>query len=875
MWRRRPDEDFAREVEAHLALEEDRLVDEGLGRAEARDTARRAFGNVLAARERYHEAHRWVWLEQALLDARYAWRGLRHSPAFLATTVLTLAVGLGLVSALFTIFNAYVLRPFAVREPHTLHQIVWRTRDAGGYQFRWRDFQELRARRDLFDDVLATATRVVLSDGRPVVALFVSGNYFQALGPAMRLGRGLAPYDASAPGTSPVAVLTDEGWTRLFARDAGVLGREVVLNGTAVSIVGVLRPEFSGLDDTPRDIVLPVTMFGEVARTDLFGAGQPREVGLVTRFRRGLTAPQVEAALAPFVDRVVDRDEAVRAEARWLATPNPLTVELLTVLSPVFAAFLLVLVAACANVSNVMLARANARHREIAMRLSLGAGRPRVIRQLMTEGLVIAGLSGLAGLGVSALMLRAGTAVFVAGLPSSVSALVRVAPLDLDHRVFLFSLGIAAATTLVFALVPALHATRLSLTHALRGQAGAAVRGATLRNALVVSQVTVSLVLLIAAATLVRNGLTIESSDVGFATRGVLSVIPGDNGTGEIAEAAGVLRRDPRVRDVAAASVIPFSERLSRVPVVAAPGAAVVPTSYKFVSPEFFSILQIPIVHGRGFTAAEAAAEAPVAIVSAAGAKALWPGANPIGRTLELRVEPSGGQRGQLLQPSSAGASTLEVVVVGVAADAVNGLLVEGIDPSHLYLPTSPSGTRATTLLVVGRSPGEPGAEGVADLLRPMHPDPLALEVLTLDGLREQQMFPLRAASWIGSALGLLALALSVSGLYGVLAYMLSQRTREIGIRVALGATGGAVIRLILAQSARLAAIGALVGAAIAFGVLRLLGAAVPLRNITWIDAPAFGASLLLVACAMALATVVPAWRATRVNPSETLRADG
>ena len=302
-----------------------------------------------------------------------------------------------------------------------------------------------------------------------------------------------------------------------------MLGQPLDLNGERFVIVGVMRPEFSGLDDTPRDLWVPVTMYGAVTRQDLAGTDQPRELVIVARLAAGVTAAHVGDALTPMMARISERAD-VRAEARLQATPNPLSFQLVATLSPVFAAFILVLVAACANVSNVMLARANARHREIAMRLSLGASRGRLVRQLLTEGLLIAVLAGLAALALAAVTLRTGMALFFATLPPSISALVRVVPLDFDRRVFLFALLVAAGATLLFALAPALRATRLSLIHALRGQPSATTRAATLRNGLVASQVAVSLVLLVGAVTLARNGVTVGATDLGLTTAGVVSV---------------------------------------------------------------------------------------------------------------------------------------------------------------------------------------------------------------------------------------------------------------------------------------------------------------------------------------------------------------
>ena len=402
--------------------------------------AQRAFGNVAGVKERFYETSRWIWLDQLWQDLRYAWRGLRHSPAFVATTVLTLAVGLGLLTIAFTIVNAYVLRPFAVRDPGGLHQIVWHSRDGGGDRVplaRPRGAEppqrsvQRRHRR-------AHAVRVV---ERPAaMAAVVSLNYFEALGPAMRLGRGLGRIDADSIGNP--AVITDQAWARLYDRDPAAVGRAIDLNGRPFTIVGVLGPAFTGLGDQPRDVFVPLTPSWD-ARRGL--ANETRETELIVRLQPGVTAAQAESALTPFLNRIIEKQADLRAEVRPQPSPNTLSIELLAVLAPVFAAFVLVLVTACANVSNVMLARAIARHREIAVRLSLGASRGRLVRQLLTEGLLIACLAGAAGLAIASWGLRAATIALFSTLPPSVAPLLRLVPLTFDYRVFLFALAASAA----------------------------------------------------------------------------------------------------------------------------------------------------------------------------------------------------------------------------------------------------------------------------------------------------------------------------------------------------------------------------------------------------------------------------------------------
>jgi predicted permease len=808
----------------------------------------------------------WLWLEQLLTDLRYACRGLWKSRTFAATTVLTLAVGLGLVTVVFAIFDAYVLRPFAVRDPYSLHILGWESKDSQGWRFSWREFQELRSRADLFDDVSAERTQFVFSNSRQLSAGFVSGNYFDMLGVRVSQGRPLADFDVKTPGTNAVAVLSDQAWARLFNRDAGAIGKTIELNRESLVIVGVMRPEFSGLDDSPRDVWVPLTMYQAVAKQDLFGPDEPREMVLTARLRRGVSAAQAQGALTPYMTAVSGRSDAVRASVLLRATPAPFSFELIAILSPAFTAFGLVLVATCANVSNVMLARANGRHREIGIRLSLGASRGRVVGLLMAEGVLIAALAGLSGLALATATLRAGLALFAAMLPPSVAAMIRVVPLDFDYRVFLFAAVASAGATILFALVPALQATRGTLSYALRGEASGMVRTSTLRNLLVTSQVTVSLVILIASATLVRNGLTLNRIDLGLDTNGVVSVNQPGRDRSLIPRAAAVLAADPRVDAVAVTTVNPLFEQYRQALVTPVGATSAVGTRYTFVSPEYFPILRIPIVRGREFRPDEATSEAPVGIISAATARAFWPDADPIGKT--VRIEPSTTEDQNTLRGYGS------IVVVGVAKDVVSGFVFDGKDRSHLYLPTNFSSSHAGALLVRGRTPSEFSRDTLPALLERVHPDPFALQALPLSEVLALQMFPLRAASWIGSLLGLIAMALSVSGLYGVLTYMLAQRTREIGIRMALGATSARVLRLVMRQCARLAALGMTIGVALAFAVMKALSSVIQMRNVSVVDTGAFAVAVLLVSAAAALAAYVPARRATRINPSQALRAD-
>jgi predicted permease len=606
----------------------------------------------------------------------------------------------------------------------------------------------------------------------------------------------------------------------------------------------------------PRDIWLPMT-----------DAEAARGVKLFASLRPTVTPDQAQSAVTPLVADVIGRrNPDVRAEVTPQSTRNRLTFGLLAVLSPVFAAFALVLVTACANVSNVMLARAVTRHREIAVRLSIGASRGRIVRQLLTEGFVIAALSGFAGLLLAQWTIRAGVVLIFGTLPPSVAAILRVVPLTMDLRVFAFALLVSSSATLMFALLPALHAASASLTDALRGSGSGLRRGSRLRNVLVAGQVAVSLVLVVVALTLARNGSAIGAIDLGYSTTGVTSInVRGEDDSQLVAKLANELAADPRVGEVAGVGGTPLIIRTRAM--AAAPSEATAVkngTRYTFVTPEYFSILRIPILRGRGFRTDEAESSAAVAIVSASTAATFWPGEDPVGKT--IRIEPPDGR------PVDDVSGYRYVAVVGVVRDVVSGILIDGVDAGHIYLPTDAANPRATALLVRGRADRELTPAALQRIFKRAGPDPETFEALPLEEMRALQVYPLQAASWIGSLLGVIALALSVSGLYGVLTYMLSQRTKEIGIRMALGATATAVVAMVMRQCARIAGTGAAIGLAMTAAVTVFLGSQIHLRHVSFVDVASFAGGVGVVLVAAAVAVYQPARRATLIDPAEALR---
>jgi len=363
-------------------------------------------------------------------------------------------------------------------------------------------------------------------------------------------------------------------------------------------------------------------------------------------------------------------------------------------------------------------------------------------------------------------------------------------------------LGTAVLATGLFALLPALQASRLSLIDAVRGQGGSGRQGSRLRQSLVIAQVAVSLVLVVVAVTLARNGVAVGSLNLGYQTAGVLSLNVRGSEANLLGRVVPLLAADPRVAEIAVTGGNPLFIRSRTIAAGPRGAGSATPTRYTFVSPEYFSLLRVPITRGRGFFANEARSEARVAIVSAATANRFWPGDDPIGKVIAIE-RPDG-------RPVDEVPGYEEVTVIGTAPDLVSGFIVDGRDQGHIYLPTTAASTHAIAALIRGRTPSDLGPDALQDLFRRVAADPQVFEMLPLEELRALQNYPLKAAASVGFVLGALALILSVSGLYGVLTYMLSQRTREIGIRMALGATAGGVVQLMVRQSAQLAAVGEL-----------------------------------------------------------------
>jgi predicted permease len=791
--RRRAEQELDEELRFHLEMAARKNAREG---SDAARLARIRFGGIDSVKEECRTVRGTQLAETTLRDIKYALRGFRRSPLFVLTVVGTISLGLGLNAALFTLFDNFVLRPLPVRDPHSLYEFKWADRAGRDQFFSWQEFENFSKNNPAFSEVIAMHGAYTRSEGRPLMGTLVTGNYFRMLGGVAALGRTLIPGDVSAPGREPVMVLSYGAWQNKFGGDPNIVGRKVVLHGYPMEVIGVAREGFNGLEPAPFDYWAPLTM------DPLLEGGPNRFTGpdldIVGKLRPLVSVSQAEAALTAFVRHVTeDRPESERAAGVTLksrATAIRLSVKVIAMFTPLGVAVGLVLLLACANVANMMLARAMARQREIGIRLSLGAGRGRLIRQLLTESMLLAIPAGLAGFLVSRMAVEGGLRIMYATLPPDIAQVMPPISLPPDIRVFAFMLAAAFASALLFGLAPAIQSTRSDVMLAARGEFTSDVRPMRLRNALVIVQITVCALLLITSGVLIRGESAMRSFDVGFRTHGVIGMIPPEKARPVILQR---LRSDSTVQAIAAAASIPLNGVLPPVLISAGAGAKASDAWYNYVSPGFFSLLDLPILEGRNFTVDEARSGAPVVIISQLTARRLFPKGNALGREIFIRHDDR-TDWGEPLPRSSAAR------VVGVTRNIISCTIPYGPDPPLVYFPAT---TGKLNLLIRVNGNVENARLRLDKELSTLAGEDIG-DIHSMDQSFALSVYLFRVGSWMGSLLGGLALLLTLSGIYGVLSYLVTQRTKEIGIRMALGATVGAVTSLVMKQSMRLAVVG-------------------------------------------------------------------
>jgi predicted permease len=802
-------------------------------------------------------------MDKLLYDLRYAVRTLAQTPGVACTVILTLGLGLGLVAAVFTIFNAYIFRADEVRDPHELFAVRRQpTATAEAEPFTPDAYDALLRETEIFTDAMALGPQIDRwIDGQRMEGPLVTGNFFQVLGVNAALGRTFTAADDLAG--NRVLVLGQRAWQRYFAGDPGIIGRTVRVNEMTFDVLGVMPAGFRGLGIDPPDFWMPLALAGDLGR----GADGALPVDIVGRLRPGMSHGEALARLGAWDMRRSAETTGARPAASLVIEPRqgkvPLSVDTMLTFLPLFFAFGLILLIGCANVANLLFARGVARQREIGIRFAIGASRRRIVRQLLTESLVLALAAATFGFGVSRLVLAA----VVNYVTSAMTGLgdIRLALMPADWRVVLFLVAAAIASTLCFALVPALRATRVELAQAMHGAVTHDARPGRARNMLIALQVTGSVLLLICAAIFLRSSWRAASNDPGVRIADTVFLgIGNEQARDSILDA---VRADPEVAALAAMS--PAALRA-----LAGTAAGKSAATYRWVSPEYFDILGVAVMRGRLFTPDERGA--PVAVVSERMAQALWPGRDPLGQELRLEPDPNEAE-GAPVAPAQMPRFTGAAVVIGVARD-VAGFRVGGatlLAGPDVYLQATTE-TAGTSLAL--RVRGDPASmvRGLRERLATI--DPAIGEIVPLQELARMEATLLEIPFWLTLALGALALVLTLSGLFSVLTYLVAQRTREIGVRIALGATRYRISALALAQSIRPVGIGLLLGGglAAALGALLLATPAAELigQTVRLFDPLAYGASLLLVIAACAGASLVPALRAGQVDPVTALRRD-
>jgi predicted permease len=802
-------------------------------------------------------------------DFWLALRKLRKSPGFTLIAVLTLALGMGANSAIFSVVDAVLLRPLPMPEPERLVHVysVSPNSRKGKGDTSALDFRDLREKSRSFTELaVADSTDLSLTgagaEPERLQGTVVSAGFFQVLGTSPLVGRTFLPGE-DEPGRSRVVVLGHALWQRRFGGNPDVLGKSLEVGGTPYTVIGVMRPGF----DFPSksQLWVPVTWEGDLLEPSNRGA---HWLDVYGRLAPGITVAGAQAELVTLTREL--EAQYPRTNTGYSAAVVPLQEDLVGEVEPALLLLLgavgLVLLIACANLSNLLLARAVSREGEISVRLALGATPGRIVRQLLVESFVLALIGGAAGL----LVASWGLDVLVALGPKDIPRLEQV---GIDGKVLGFSAGLSLLTAMLFGLFPALQAARAELGHSLRevGRSSTGVRHRA-RNVLVVSETALAVVLLVAAGLLLKSFVRLQQVDPGFRSGHVLTMdlaLPestypfGSPATGSFYDTLlERVRALPGVEAAAATYHLPLSGRNITTNVRDMSRPEPTPeqrqlAQVRFVTPDFFEVMRIPLKRGRQLTAQDGERGHYGVVISEEAARRYWPGEEPLGRTVEIGMSfgngPMGGQ------------------VVGVVGDVRHqGMATEPFP--EVYVPFGQA--RANDMSLVVRTAGEPLAlaSSVRAEVRALDKNLPVVHVRTLETLLGDAVAQPRFLMALVGTFAALALVLAAMGLYGVVTFAVSQRTRELGIRMALGADAHSVLRLVIGQYLQLTAAGVALGLVLAFVASRLLAGL--LYSVQAADPWAYaGVTVLLVGVAL-VASFLPAYRATRIDPVIALKHD-
>jgi predicted permease len=875
---RRVEQELTDELAFHLERETQKLIDGGMTPLAARQKAHARFGSPALAADECRDERGTAFVDNTIRDIQYALRTFRRAPLAALTIVVTVAIGLGVVAVLYTILNAMLFRLDTVPDIAEIYA-VQRPPQADGNPmlFTRPRFEALRSETTVFTDSYATLTDIDLRvDGRMMAVNLVSGSFFDFVRVSPVMGRAFGAADDDRAGGNPVIVLSDKGWDRHFKRAPDVLGRTVLVTGAPYEIIGVMPKGFRGLEVSAPDLWAPLSRLADFL-PEQRGREATTGVEIIGRLKPGVSMNSARAQIAAWDANqpsaaAQDRTLSIELVPRNGTVNNPW--EAIALFTPLFLAFGLILLIGCANVANLLLARGVARQREIGIRLSLGASRRRIVRQLITESVLLSLAAAAGGYLISRIALESAVYWALRSMPVDLGEINLGVPAA-DWRVALFLVAAAIAATAFFALMPSLQATRIDPVRTMRGELVKDARPGRARNALIGLQVFASALLLISAAIFLRSALASAKFDPGFRTADTVLI-----------DTLSEPRRAAMLQALASESTIIAHAGL-RPPLLAPPprgfadtGAGKTPVSYKYVSAGYFDVLGVPIVRGRAFTAADVD-DHPVAVVSESTARALWPNGDGVGETFRLEPDLTFKQQGAFLQmdpqmkPDDPSQVTPRVVtVIGVSRD-VAGFRITDVKESGVFLPTT---LNRPDTSVIARVQGDPDLARQTLLEHLTMVDPNMGQITTMRTVLRLERFFLQIAFWVSLILGTLALLLTVSGLFSVLSYLVEQRTKEIGLRMALGATSQKVTQMMLQQTARPVIFGLVAGAGLAATLATALMATPVGALLTEIvhvtDPVAYAASLIVIVAACLVAAWVPASRASRVDPMKTLRQE-
>ena len=885
LWRRllsltsrgRLEREMEEEMRFHLEMQIEQNLDAGMAAEEARYAARRQFGNQTWLKEASREMWSLNSVETLIRDLRYGARMLLKNPVFTLIAVITLALGIGANTAIFSLVNTVLLRPLAVAQPERLARLYPR----GDQGTSFPNYRDLAAGNQVFSELAGHAVmQLNFGQGETMTRVggeLVTGNYFAALGVSPMIGRTFGTETDGTSGAHPVAVVSNGFWRRKFNADPALVGQTITLNSQKFTVVGIMPEGFRGtwpLVIAP-EVWVPVNM-----QPALFpGANRLEDrswawFDVFGRLKPEISLAQAQAAVVLQASRLA---ETYPEENRGLERTELLPLDAIRGASfmqaiSVFAGLLgvivgLVLLIACANVANLLLARAALRRQEVAIRLALGATRWRLLRQLLTESILLALAGGVGGCLLATWLMSMARAYRP---PAQTPVPIEISP-TLDARTLSFTLLVSLLAGVLFGLAPAWHASKSALVPLLKdgpGAIGARAARFSLRNILVIGQVAVSLVLLICAGLFLRSLGQAQNIDPGFETERVLTVQLDLEPAG-YNEARGRIfyqqlidqvERTPGVQAATLAEIIPLT--LSRAHArVAVEGHERPDGNYpeidnNIVGPRYFETMGIPVVAGREFNRRDIEGAPPVVIVNETMARLFWPNQSPLGRRMRF--------------PLRNGNFSPYLEVVGVVKDSKYRTL--GEEPQSFFFTSALQNYGRQRALHV-RTVGEPGRLRSAVRESALALDKsLLIEVATIRENLALALLPARIAVSLLGALGLLGLSLALVGIYGVISYAVSQRTSEIGLRMALGAQSGVIFRLVIGQGMKLTLLGIGLGAAAAMALTRFLTSL--LVGISPTDPLTFATLAAMFSLAALLACYIPARRATKVDPLASMRRE-